>query len=481
MNQLGRPGHHCMRKLTKTLLSVALLIGGVVALGRPAAAEPRPPDPGRQTFTGFIDGAEYRVETPERWNGTLLLYSHGYYPPTFPVTGVKVTNADETETWLLDHGYALAASSYKDVTGYQVEQGYRDQLALVDWFEANVGEPERLISVGQSMGAAVAVRLGEQRPDLVDGVATVCAAHDPHATFNGGLDVTFAVKTLLAPGQDIDLVHSDDPEGDTAELAQAVDEAVKTPQGRARLALVASLNNISGWWSALQPRPTDPDEVIRQQANWIRNANIIGFAGPSAHADLEARVGGNPSSNVGVDYRHQLTRSAHTRAVKDAYRRAGLDLGADLAQLNAAPRIAADQAAVDFMFRTSAPTGRIRVPVVTLHSVGDGGAVPDQDRWYAGLVRRESGGELIRSLWIERGQHCSFSGADEVVTIQALERRLDTGRWSGIRPRQLNAEVAGFAPELQQVLDLSTFPFPKEVMPPAFVNHKPPVLLRPSR
>jgi hypothetical protein len=35
---------------------------------------------GRRTYAGAIDGAAYRVEMPERWNGTLVLYSHGYLP-----------------------------------------------------------------------------------------------------------------------------------------------------------------------------------------------------------------------------------------------------------------------------------------------------------------------------------------------------------------------------------------------------------------
>ncbi|MGW6446413.1 hypothetical protein [Lentzea sp. NPDC055074] len=30
--------------------------------------------------TGQIDGADYRVEVPFRWNGTLSLYSHGTCP-----------------------------------------------------------------------------------------------------------------------------------------------------------------------------------------------------------------------------------------------------------------------------------------------------------------------------------------------------------------------------------------------------------------
>jgi dienelactone hydrolase len=392
-----------------------------------------------------------------------------------------VTSSAGAETWFLDHGYALAASNFTTPIGYHVDAGYQDQIRLLAWFDSHVGRPRRVISTGQSLGDAITVRLGERRPDLVDGVATFCAALDPEASFNAGLDISFVVKTLLAPGQDIDLVHPRDPEASTAALQQAVDEAVTTSQGRARLALAAAMNNVTGWWSALQPRPTDPDEVIRQQALWLRNAYIGGFGGPIAHADLEAKVGGNPAFNIGVDYRRQLARSSQSQAVKDAYRRAGQDLNADLATLDAAPRIAADPAALAHMYRTAIPTGRTRVPVITLHSVGDGGAVPDQDSWYNRQVRHRSGPNMVRSLFVDRGQHCSYSAADEVVTVQSLEHRLDTGRWPDLRPAALNAHVASFDTTYQQVLDLSSFPFQQQVMPPAFTAFRPPALLRPSR
>ena len=467
---MGRSRKYIYRVVCASVVTILVVSG----LARTAVAEGR-------SYTGTIDGAAYRVEVPPHWNGTLLLYSHGYFPVGFQAfPDISLTNSHQAEAWLLDHGYALAASNFRTVTGFHVDQGYRDQLALLGWFETNVGKPEHVIATGQSMGAAIATRLGERRPDVIDGVATMCAALDPLASYNAGLDMAFAVKTLLASGEDIDLVHARDPEGSTLALQQAVDRAMTTPEGRARLALVASLNNVTGWWSALQPRPADPDERIRQQALWVRNAYIGGFGGPVAFADLEARAGGNPASNVGIDYGQQLARSSQTGMVRDAYRRAHLDLGADLNQLDAAPRISADPAAVTFMHQTSVPTGRLQVPMVTLHSTGDGGAVPDQERWYAQQVRRNSDANLLRHLYVERGQHCSFSGADEVVAIRALVRRVDTGRWPSTDPRQLNAAVERFPLEDQVVVDLSSFPFPTGVMPPAFTRYTPPALLRPS-
>lgn len=456
---------------------LAAVFSGLLTL--PGVSEAGTAEDGRRTYTDSIDGARFRVEMPERWNGTLLLYSHGYYPPAFKPDGIRLTNSDEAEGWLLDHGYALAGSEFKgDGVGYQVENGLTDQIALLDWFSGHIGQPRHTISTGQSLGSAIAVLLAERHPSRLDGVMSMCSAYDPQGSFHATLDLTYAIKTLLAPGQDIDLVRPRDPEGSGRALVLAVQQAMLTPQGRARIALTASLNNVTGWYSAHLPEPTDPTERIRHQAQWLQFAYSLGL-GPSARPDLERKAGGNPSSNTGIDYRDQFARSSQTALVRQAYAAAGLDLHTDLDALNAAPRISADPEAVTYMYRYGVPKGSTPRPVITLHSVGDGGAVPDQERAYAELVARAGDPAQLRQLYVHRGMHCSFSAADEIVTLRALLARIDTGKWPAIDPAQLNAAVSGFAPQYHLVLDLGTFA--KAPMPPAFTDHTPPHFLRPSR
>ncbi|SBT45887.1 alpha/beta fold hydrolase [Micromonospora narathiwatensis] len=474
----GTPG------ATRRLALTAALVAAVSAVAAPAAAKPSTTESGRRTLTGTIGGADFRVELPERWNGTLVLYSHGYLPEGFPSFGIGLTNRppdrSETEAWLLDHGYAMAASQFADGgVGYAVERGLRDQIALLDWFEAHVGPPRRTIATGQSMGAGIAVQLAERHPRRFAGVATMCGAYDTRATFDTGLDVLFAVRTLLAPDRDIDLVRPDDPAGSAQALAEAIQQALTTRQGRARLALAAALNNVTGWYSAHETRPTDPVELTGNQAEWLQYAYGLGF-GPPGRLDLERRAGGNPSTNVGVDYRRQLLRSAQTRQVEQAYRAAGLDLRADLGRLAAAPRIAADPAAVDYLHRVGVPEGRTPVPVVTMHTVGDGGAPPHQERWYADQVRRAGDPGRLRQLWVDRGGHCSFSAAEEIVLLRTLVARLDSGHWPETGPRALHEAARALGDPYQLVLDLGRT-FADAPMPPAFTRFTPPLPLRPSR
>jgi hypothetical protein len=302
-------------------------------------------------------------------------------------------------------------------------------------------------------------------------------------TFNTALDVNFAVRTLLAANEDIDLVRARDPAASRDALVAVVDRAAggepsRVTPGQARLALAAALGNITGWYFSLQPEPTDLAGRIRQQIEWVKWARVYGN-GPVAFADIARVAGGNPLWNVGVDYAHQLARSSQRHEVQQAYREAGLDLHADLAKLAAAPRIAPDPGAVRYMYRHGVSVGRTPVPVLSMHTTGDGGTPPDQERWYADQVRRNGDPGKLRQLYLHRGGHCSFSAAEEVTALQALLTNVKTGHWPNLDPDRLNATADRFDPHYQQVLDLSTQT--RGVMPPAFTRYTPPVTLRPSR
>ena len=49
---------------------------------------------------------------PSPWNGTLLLYSHGYRPPIGPNPPADTWGSRPVADELLARGYALAGSSY---------------------------------------------------------------------------------------------------------------------------------------------------------------------------------------------------------------------------------------------------------------------------------------------------------------------------------------------------------------------------------
>src|SRR5262245_43143111 len=189
-------------RLRLCVLAVSLLVG-LVTITPAATAAPVT----RHTYTGTINGAAYRVETPADWNGTLILFSHGYIPAGVDIPpGVPLANRAETEQWLLDHGYALAGSEFRGRVGMVIEDALEDNEALLDWFGANVRTPRRTIASGFSMGGGIATHLAERHPRQIDGVLAVSGMQDAVGNLNRGLDVTFAVRTLLTDDQRLELV-----------------------------------------------------------------------------------------------------------------------------------------------------------------------------------------------------------------------------------------------------------------------------------
>lgn len=470
MTQRTYPG-----RALRGVVLVALLLIGLTGIGSTTASAQ-----GRRTFTGEINGAKFRVEVPARWNGTLVLYSHGYFPPGVP-EGIGLTNREETEPWLLDHGYALAASDFTGRFGAVYDQGPRDQLALLDWFDAHVGRPRHTVAIGSSMGAALSVMLAERNPHRFAGVAAMCGPLDLNGQWNSMLDASFALRTLLAPNAGIELVHVTDPAPSIEALQGAVFGALndETGRGRARLALASAIGNVPGWTTANAPRSTELEVQIGQQAAQLVAVHIFTF-GPSGRKDLERRAGGNPSWNVGVDYRRQLARSGERDLVLEAYRAAGAeaDLDADLDRLAAEPRIAPDPRALGWMYRFGVPRATTPVPVVTWHNIADS-AEPGHERWYAEQVRRAGNPDQLRQLYAERPGHCSFSAAEEIVMLRALFERINSGRWPSTKPGLFNGAAGTFGPSFHKAFDFATF---GDVdVRPAFTGFTPSPLMRPSR
>src|SRR5689334_2328919 len=106
------------------------------------------------TQTGTLpDGATYIIEVPSPWNGTLLLYSHGYVVPGSPNPARDVGDPG-TRAFLLANGFALAGSSYAHA-GWAIQEALPDQIAVLDVFAASFGPPLRTIAWGHSLGGII--------------------------------------------------------------------------------------------------------------------------------------------------------------------------------------------------------------------------------------------------------------------------------------------------------------------------------------
>ena len=121
----------------------------------------------------------YEIQLPDKWNGTLLIYSHGYRqaepsPPDFAPVDTEPGAGGHRggRQRLLAKGYALAGSAFK-TNGWDVLDGVAADEALHTFFVDKVGKPDRVYVWGDSLGGLITETLAEKHPEWVSGVGAV--------------------------------------------------------------------------------------------------------------------------------------------------------------------------------------------------------------------------------------------------------------------------------------------------------------------
>jgi pimeloyl-ACP methyl ester carboxylesterase len=464
------------RKLAGAALAAALVVGGLTA-GSAAASATGSTCGGTNavtTTTGTLkDGATYEIQCPAgAWNGTLFLYSHGYVVPGSANPAEDVGDPI-TGAYLLAHGYALAGSSYA-TTGWAIQQALPDQVNTLSTFDQAFGKPRTTIAWGHSLGGIITAGLIQDYPKLFNAALPMCGVLSGGvATWNTALDAAFAFQQLIAPK--IQVVNITNPTANLKAGEQAVAAAQQTAQGRARLALVAALGDTPGWFTPLSPEPAATDYAAQEQNQFLWDTEVTFPFVLAFRAELEARAGGNVSWNTGVNYFADLAKSVDRPEVTALYKAAGLSLTKDLLTVNSAPRITANPFAVAYLAKNIAFNGEISIPVLTMHTTGDGLVVPENEQAYSSVVDRDGNGNLLRQIFVNRAGHCAFTPAETIAAAQTLLNRLSTGHWNVPSPAGLNAEAAALGPQLNLFASGST------LVPtaPAFISYTPARYLRP--
>ncbi|WP_408051214.1 alpha/beta hydrolase family protein [Streptomyces sp. HO565] len=286
---------------TRLALSAAVLLA-VTALPAQAAAPADAHVEGR-----LPSGAAYVMDVPAGWNGTVLLYSHGYTPSGSPNPARNAPDAD-TRGKLLAAGYALIGSSYA-TSGWALTEAVPDQLATLDLFTERDGTARRTLAWGTSYGGLVTTALAERHGDRFDGSLSMCGlVQGGVANWNSTLDPVFALRTLLAPGSGVRLTGftgQGDARAASDTLTAATDAAQRTPEGRARIALAAALHNIPGYNSPTQTEPGPTDWAGRQANQYAAVRGLLQQPAFGWRQEAESRAGGtgrgrDPGSSCGA-------------------------------------------------------------------------------------------------------------------------------------------------------------------------------------
>lgn len=431
----------------------AVLLAGATALALTGAGPAQASaTSGGGHFTGTLaNGTTWIADVPANWNGTLLLYSHGFGP---------LTAADApdpgTQAALLARGYALTGSSY-DPHGsdWALNTAVSDQFGTLAAVEGTVlpRRPRQVLAFGTSMGGLVSALEAQNGAGRINGALTTCGIVAGGINLNEfQLDGEYAMAQLLLPGQHVQLVNFGGPDGakqaaaTAATLAAAAAKAQQTPAGRARLALALAFLNAAPWNpGAAAPAPgSDPaaQEAAQYNLEFTGAFSILDFI-ELGRASIDQADGGSANWNIGVNYASVLARSPFRREVNSMYRTAGLSLRADLTNLTRNAHITPDPAAVRSLVRTSVPTGHLSVPELDLHTIGDNLVPVEVENFYARQVAAAGDRSLLRQAFTDSFGHCNFSPAELVAGVLALAHRVTTGQWGrAADPGSLNRVAA---------------------------------------
>ena len=363
-------------------------------------------------WSGVLGGAAYRIELPTgQWNGKLVMYAHGYAG-----TGPNLVVQDPPiRRYLIDHGYAWAASSYSK-NYYDVRAGVEDTNALALAFNTIAAQngrplpaPSKTYIFGRSMGGHIAAAAIEAETLATannkvryDGAVPTCGVLD-----DDGLWAYFGGYQLAAQ-QLAGLTAASLPVSNWPQIVGHVRTtlfnstksfATPTPQG---LLLKDIVMNLTGGARPIFDQGFANDGL--QNVVWgafgddgtirgVLNANVVDTRGVRYRFDAPEAVVAAFNASIGK-----------STPVPDAnrLRRDGLRW---------LPKVQGDFA----------------VPVVTIHTLGDMYVPFGLEQNYLAHAKAKGHANLLVQRAIRAAGHCDFTVAEQSRAFADLARWVEQG------------------------------------------------------
>ena len=347
-------------------------------------------------------GAFYLIAMPKAWNGDLVLHAHGG-----PFLGAPTAKrvAEDLERWSVMPrlGYAWAASSYAQ-GGVAVTAAAEDTERLRRLFVDKVAKPRHVWLHGQSWGASVAAKgaelFTEGKPyDAVLLTAGVLGGGTRSYDFR--LDLRVVYQYLChnhplpsEPQYPLNIGLPAEARLTQAELARRVDDCLalnkpaseRTPAQAAKIKTITDVIHI-------------PERSIQAHLNWA-----------TWHFQdvVQKRTGGtSPFGNAGV---------AYTGSADDAALNAGV------------LRYTADPKAVAALAADADLSGRIPVPVLTVHAIHDPTAMVElQESFGRAMAAAGREAALVQTYTGDR-DHSYLSDPTYAALMEALSAWATQGR-----------------------------------------------------
>ena len=369
------PSSQRPRTVAVTSLVRVAAVAAVLCIVVPASRAQKPQKPidpqvleesGATTEVGLLNGAEYRIDVPADWNGSLVVYFHGYSEHgAFFHLAAHLHPDLET---LTDRHFAVAQSAYSE-GGWAVQQAYPETEALRRYFDKKYGHPKDTYVVGGSMGGALVMITLELNPKPYLGGLDLCGAVGP--TFVS-FDRRFALRAAFDayfPGVMGPLVPVPADYDDTHVVRERILDALR--ENPANATLIRSLMG------------------LHTDANVARDISYFTFV----IADMQRRAGGNPFDNRNWIYNGTNPSLSTT----------DIDLNETVR------RYTADRKARDYLIHHYTPTGRLGRPMLAVHTVYDPLIPPGLLTLYNEMVESAGLGDRLVQQYVPHDGHCSIT------------------------------------------------------------------------
>jgi pimeloyl-ACP methyl ester carboxylesterase len=368
------------RKSVKALFLALALGASALSLARSPSPAPAHAKPAPITRAGEINGAPYLMRVPADWRGGVVVYAHGIQRGV----GQGDVTAPPLGNHILDEGHAWIASGYRE-REYRPDVAVEDLLAVRALFLREFGPPRWRIIYGQSMGGHVAVASLELHPGVYQGGLAECGLVD-------GISIADYLLAYTAAAELISGVP----------LLDAPDQAAFADILNTR---VVPILGMPGSFTA---RGRQFDSVVKYLMGADQRGN-----------DLPLRAQGLPRRyllNFGYRYPDiEKDPRPGARAATNTHIRYRIDPGLGLTEdeLNAGvrrfrPAKNARTPGVDPVFAER--TGRLTVPMLTLHETGDAWVPLSLEQSYRRRTIAAGTAHLLVQRAYRAPSHCAYDG-----------------------------------------------------------------------
>ena len=382
---------------TRLLALVAVVVALVVPRAPWSTVGHAEPPRAAISRSGELGGADYLVEVPENWRGGLVVYAHGIQRGP----GRGTVRPPPLGYHIVSQGHAWIASGYR-ANEYQPHLFIEDLLAVRELFVKEIGRPRWAIIYGQSMGGHIVVATLELRPGLYQGGLAECGLVD-------GIGIADYLMAYVAAAElisGVPLFDAPDRQAFWKVVTEGVVPALGTPgsytaRGRQFDSVVKYLMGADQVGNDL------PLRVQGLQRRYFPN-----FIYRSADGERETMPGARAASTVHVRYR--------------------IDPGLGLTEEELNTRVRRIRPATDARSPSVNPvyaerTGRITVPLLTLHETGDAWVPLSLEQSYRRRTIAAGTDHLLVQRVVRAPTHCGFAGETRERAFDDLVAWIERG------------------------------------------------------